>query len=117
MRTASDHLSADDASIRTPSRKSSVCSSSSVHRLSLSADDAPLVPTVSADKFESEHLEPSDVDLRGKLLQLQLAAPDLALTEDQRRTGTMHLQGLKQLTLRGLVLLHQDSRPLNAHAH
>ena len=60
-RTAFEHLSADDASRRTPSKKSSVRSSSSVCRLF--ADDASLVPTISSDNFESTHLEHSGVDL------------------------------------------------------
>ena len=46
-RTATDHLSADDASVKTPSRKSSVRSSSSARRLS--ADDESLVPTIFVD--------------------------------------------------------------------
>ena len=60
-RTVPYHLSADGASIKTPSRKLSARASSSVNRLS--ADDASLVPTISSDRFESEHVEPSDVEL------------------------------------------------------
>ena len=59
-RTLSDRLSAKGASMRTPSRKSSVRSASSVNRLS--AGDASLVPSISAERFESEHVEPSDPD-------------------------------------------------------
>ena len=63
-RTDSDHLSADDASLKTPSRQSSVRSSSSVRRLS--ADDAALAPTILSARFQSEHPELSDVDLSAK---------------------------------------------------
>ena len=45
-RTASDYLSADDASLKTASRKPSIRSSSSARRLS--ADDESLVPTLSS---------------------------------------------------------------------
>ena len=60
-RTVSNHLSADGASLRTPSRRPSARSSSSVNRLS--AEDSSLDPTISSERFESEHVEPKDAEL------------------------------------------------------
>ena len=65
VRTVQDHLSADDASIRTPSRKPSVRSSSSVNRLSV--DDASLASTISSEIMLNCLIE---------LPLLRLAAPD-----------------------------------------
>ena len=56
------YISADEVSVKTPSRKSSIRSSSSARRLS--ADDETLVPTISSmDRFQSDYLEPSDVGI------------------------------------------------------
>ena len=52
-RAASDDLSADDASTRTPSRKSSVRYSPSVIRLS--ADYASLAPTISSEPISQNN--------------------------------------------------------------
>ena len=81
-RTASAQLSADDASLTTQSRTSSVRSSSSVRRLS--ADDASLVPTISSEKSESEHPEPSDADLNPTTPSVSTSTPRSASTNSSR---------------------------------
>ena len=110
-RAASDDLSADDASTRTPSRKSSVRYSPSVIRLS--ADYASLAPTISSEPISQNNWNRVMLIFRLELPLLQLPAPDLVLTEDHRTTITKHRQ---RISLRTMVLLLQDSRPLSAPA-
>ena len=85
-RIAADHLSTDDASLRTPSRKSAIRSSSSARRLS--ADDESLVPTIlSIDRYHNFQSILNQVMLntqREPHLLLQ-TAPGLARTEDRTK--------------------------------